>query len=284
MAPHDLQEFLFELEKRKEVLRIREPVSPDLEISFFTQEVSRRRGPALIFEAFSPPVFTNAFGSIKRMCVALGINDAKETGDVFRDFSSNPERYKPRVIDSSPSCQELQMKGDEIDILSLPMIKVWPKDAAPSITLPVVITKDPETGRTNAGIYRLQAFDRKTTGLHWRKGSGGERHYALHKKMGKKMEVAVAIGPSPSVTFAASAPLRRGLEELSFAGYFGGMSVEMARCLTIDLEVPASSQIVLEGYVDHDEKMWEGPFGNHTGYYDPGGEYPVFHTTCITMR
>ena len=284
MAPIDLQEFLFELEKKEEVLRIKETVSPGLEISFLTQEVCRRRGPALIFESFKIPVLTNAFGSMKRMCVALGINDVEETGAVFRDFLNTPERYKPSVIDSSPSCQEILKKGDEIDIFSLPLIKAWPKDAGPSVTLPVVITKDPETGRTNAGIYRLQAFDRKTTGLHWRKGSGGERHHALHKKMGKKMEVAVAIGPSPRVTFAASAPLPNDLEEFSFAGHFGKMSIEMARCLTIDMEVPASSQIVLEGYVEQEEKRWEGPFGNHTGYYDPGGEYPVFHITCITMR
>jgi len=181
-------------------------------------------------------------------------------------------------------CQEVVFKEDEVDLTHLPVLHCWPQDGGPFITLPVIFTKHPETGIRNVGMYRMQVFDQKTTGMHWHTHKGGAHHYRIAERMGKRLEVAVAIGPDPAMTYAATAPLPDDVDEVVFAGFLREAPVELVKCKTVDLEVPASSQIVLEGYVEPGERRIEGPFGDHTGYYSLADEYPVFHVTCMTMR
>jgi len=181
-------------------------------------------------------------------------------------------------------CQDVVLTGDQVDLSILPVLTTWPGDAGPFITLPVVFTKNPETGVRNAGMYRMQVFDKNTTGMHWHRHKGGAYHYHLAEKLGKRLEVAVAIGPDPAVTYAATAPIPDEIDEMLFAGFLRNQPVELVKCKTVDLEVPATSQFVLEGYVDPKERRREGPFGDHTGYYSLADDYPVFHVTAITHR
>ncbi len=304
MAYRNLQEFVKRLEAEGELLRIREPVSAELEITEITDRVVKAGGPALLFEKVKGselPVLTNAFGSLRRMCLALGVESLEELSQEISDFLqveapdslfkklklvpklSRLKNMFPRMVKKAP-CQEIVLRGDEVDLTRLPILKCWPKDGGPFITLPVVITKHPETGVRNAGMYRLQVFDRKTTGMHWHTHKGGAQHYRVAERLGKRLPVAVAIGPDPAVTYAATAPLPEDMDEFVFAGFLRGKPVELVRCLTVPLEVPAESQIVLEGYVEPGERRLEGPFGDHTGYYSLPDYYPVFHVTCMTMR
>ncbi len=304
MAYRNLQEFVKRLEAEGELLRIREPVSAELEITEITDRVVKAGGPALLFEKVKGselPVLTNAFGSLRRMCLALGVESLEELSQEISDFLqveapdslfkklklvpklSRLKNMFPRMVKKAP-CQEIVLRGDEVDLTRLPILKCWPKDGGPFITLPVVITKHPETGVRNAGMYRLQVFDRKTTGMHWHTHKGGAQHYRVAERLGKRLPVAVAIGPDPAVTYAATAPLPEDVDEFVFAGFLRGKPVELVRCLTVPLEVPAESQIVLEGYVEPGERRLEGPFGDHTGYYSLPDYYPVFHVTCMTMR
>ena len=181
------------------------------------------------------------------------------------------------------SCQErVFTQGELLDML--PIIKCWPDDGGPFITLPIVITKDPETGIQNAGMYRMHKYDSKTTGMHWQYNKDGARHYLKYKELGKRMEVAVAIGGVPSVIYASTAPLPPNLDEMIFAGFLQSRPVEIVKCRNIDLYVPAESDFVIEGYIDPGDERIEGPFGDHTGFYSPADIYPVFHVTCITCR
>ncbi len=303
-APESLQEFLKILEKEGELLRIKEEVSCELEITELTDRTVKAGGPALFFEKIKGhkiPVVTNLFGSYKRLCLALGTKSLDELSERLINFIEFHEtegllgklkllpklfQFKdvfPRKVDRAP-CQEVVLKGEEVDLFKLPILKCWPKDGGPYITLPCVITKDPETGIRNVGMYRMQVFDKNTTGMHWQIHKVGAKHYRKAEAKGERLPVAVALGPEPAVIYAATAPLPEDIDEFMLAGFLKGSPVSLVPCLTVPLEVPAESQIVLEGYVEPFERKMEGPFGDHTGFYTPPEPYPVFHVTCITMR
>ena len=304
MAYRDLNEFISDLEKKGELLHIKEPVSPYLEITEITDRVCKEHGPALLFEnvrGYNIPVLTNAFGSYRRMCLALGVNRLEEIGEEIDHFfqaeapDSLIKKLKlipklkrlsnvfPKLVKKAP-CQEVVLMDKEVDLGKFPILHCWPKDGGPFITLPLVFTKHPITGVRNVGMYRLQVYDKNTTGMHWHPHKGGAQHYRVSERLGKRLEVAVAIGPDPATTYAATAPLPEDMDEILFSGFIRNEPVEMVKCITIDHEVPAHSQIVLEGYVEPYERRLEGPFGDHTGYYSLPDEYPVFHITCITHR
>ena len=187
----------------------------------------------------------------------------------------------PKTVKDAP-CQEVVKPDGGLD--ELPVLKTWPEDGGPFITLPLVITRDPETGMRNIGTYRMQVYDRRTTGMHWQRHKGGAQHHRVAERLGKRLEVAVALGADPVLHYAATAPMPEGLDELMLAGVIGKRRVELVKCRTVDLEVPANAQIVLEGYVEPGERRREGPFGDHTGLYSLADDFPVFHLTCITMR
>ncbi len=292
------------LERAGELVRIREPVSPQLEITEITDRVCKRQGPALLFEevpGYEMPVLMNAFGSFRRMCLALEVEDLGEIAAELLSFleAEAPDtlikklkllpklrrlaNIFPRTV-SRASCQELVYRGEEVDLTKIPVLRCWPLDGGPFITLPVVITHHPETGSRNVGMYRMQVYDQQTTGMHWHRHKGGAQHYRVAEARGERLPVAVAIGPDPAVTYAATAPLPEDLDEMLFAGWLRQEPVDLVPCLSVPLMVPATSQIVLEGYVEPGELRVEGPFGDHTGYYSLADHYPVFHVTTLTRR
>jgi len=304
MPYKDLQAFIKELERQGELKRIDALLDPNLEIAEITDRVSKKYGPALLFanpQGSKFPVLTNAFGSYKRMHMALEVENLDEVADSVHEFleiekpDSMIKKLKlipklrrmanifPREVTRAP-CQEKVLTGDQVDLTQIPVLTTWPQDAGPFITLPLVVTKNPETGIRNIGMYRMQVFDRKTTGMHWHRHKGGAYHYHLAEQKGQRLEVAVAIGPDPAVTYAATAPLPDELDEFLFAGFLRKTPVELVKCKTVDLMVPANSQFVLEGYVEPFERRREGPFGDHTGYYSLADDYPVFHVQCVTHR
>lgn len=305
-AYQNLGEFISDLDKAGELVRINAPVSRDLEITHITDLASKAPagGKALLFENVREsrfPVLTNAFGSERRVCMALGADSLDSLAERLDKFvkieppkslahlakmlpmGMDLLRFFPRKAGCAP-CREVVYRGEGVDLSMLPVLRCWPQDGGPFVTLPVVFTKSLETGRRNAGMYRLQVFDRNTTGMHWHIHKDGSHYFQEYRRAGKRMPVAVAIGTGPAVTYAATAPLPRGIDEMILAGFIRRRPVQMARCLTVDLEVPAEAEFVLEGYVDPDELRTEGPFGDHTGYYSLVGEYPVFHVTAITHR
>ncbi len=296
MACESIQELVNKLEQAGELERIRTEIDPDLGLSAVTSEVCRKNGPALLYEntrGGAMPVLANAFGSLNRAGMALGISDFDSVAVRVKNFIDQYDRASLRhenllnpdsTVPATPPCHEVILENDEVDLTRLPVPRCWPLDAGPAITLPVVFTMDRQTGNRNAGMYRLQVFDRNATGMHWYPGTGGARHYAMAEAMGKPLPVAVAIGTPPAVTFAACAPLPRTIYEIDFAEMLAGSRIEMIRCLHSDLEVPAMSQIVLEGIVYPGERKTEGPFGTHTGYYSRPAPFPVLHVTCMTMR
>lgn len=303
MGYRHLQEFINRLEQAGELVRIKEPVSPFLTITEITDRVCKKGGPALLFEAVAGhqmPVLMNAFGSLKRMGLALQVDSLDaiasdllsfleaEANTLMKKLQLLPKlarlgRMFPKTVSRGP-CQELVYPGDQVDLSQIPILTCWPGDGGPFITLPVVITHHPETGRRNVGMYRLQVYDARTTGMHWHAHKGGAQHYRVAESRGEPLPVAVAIGPDPAVTYAATAPLPEDIDEILFAGFLRGEPVEMVPCITQPLQVPAESQIVLEGYVAPGERRREGPFGDHTGYYSLADDYPVFHLTAITQR
>ncbi len=304
MAYQDLQTFLEDLERTDNLLRIKETVSPYLEITEITDRVSKQHGPALLFENVTGcdiPVLTNAFGSFERICLAMGVNDLNELGNRIPDFlqmgapDSLIKKLKllpklkrmsnifPKMVKNAP-CQEVILKEEDVNLKKFPVLHCWPMDGGPFITLPLVFTRHPVTRVRNVGMYRMQVYDKKTTGMHWHIHKGGAQHYRVAEELGRRLEVAVAIGPDPVMTYAATAPLPEDTDEVLFAGFLRGEAVKLTKCLSVDHEVPANSQIVLEGYVEPGERRREGPFGDHTGYYSLPDDYPVFHITCITHR
>ena len=304
---NSLRDFLARLESEGALIKIKEKVSPILEITEITDRVCKSGdgGKAILFENVDGsdlPVLINAFGSKKRMAMALGVDNIEE---IVRDIQELIElkppqnliekikflprlfeisHYPPKVITGKAPCHEVVLTGDEIDLFKFPILKCWPLDGGRFITLPVVFTKSLKSGKRNVGMYRMQVYDKKTTGMHWHIHKDGASHYDEYKKAGKRMEVAVVIGTDPVVTYSATAPLPYGVDELLFAGMIRKRGVELIKCKTIDMEVPATAEIVLEGYVESDELKEEGPFGDHTGYYSLKGDYPVFHITAITHR
>lgn len=302
MILNGLNDFILYLEKKGEISRIKEKVSYNLEIAEITDRVSKSGGPALFFENVENsqfPVVTNLFGSYKRMAWALGVEDIEEIPQRISKLLSQkpPEgffdkikmlpqlfefaKYFPKIVKFAP-CQEIVEENP--DVTKLPALFCWPKDGGRFITLPLVFTKDPETGIRNCGMYRMHIYDAKTTGMHWHLHKDGSHHYIKAEKLGKRLEVAVAIGGDPAVIYSATAPLPPNIDEMIFAGFLRKEPVLLVKCKTVDLEVPANAEFILEGYVDPYERRIEGPFGDHTGFYSPAEEYPVFHITCITRR
>lgn len=307
MTYRDLHEFVDLLESKGELRRIKGEVSAELEITEITDRMSKSPGggKALLFEKVRGsefPVLTNAFGSEGRMALALetdsldtlaarisGLLEMQMPSTFMGKVGTLPElmglaKCIPRVKRSSrPPCQEVVLQGDEVDLGKIPVLKCWPQDGGRFVTLPVVFTKSMD-GRRNVGMYRLQVYGRNTTGMHWHVHKDGSHNYMGYKKEGRRMEVAVAIGTAPAITYAATAPMPQGLDEMLLAGFIRGAPVDLVKCRTVDIEVPATAEFVLEGYVDPQEMRTEGPFGDHTGYYSLKGEYPVFHVTAITHR
>ncbi len=301
MAYKDLREFIDELDRTGELKHIHAPVSQDLEITEITDRVSKEEGPALLFHNVSghkTPVLINALGSKKRMLKALGLTSYDNFFEKYFEMLDKPSnmmdklkllprlneimQMMPKSVKSGP-CKEVIIKNNP-SLNILPAIKCWPQDGGRYITLPLVFTVDPKSGKHNCGVYRLQIFDEKTLGMHWQLHKHGAHHHLKHQGEKKRMEVAIAIGCDPALTFSAVAPLPDDIYEMLFAGLLREKSVEMVKCETVDLEVPAHSEFVLEGYVDPDESRIEGPFGDHTGYYSLEDKYPVLHLTCITHR
>jgi 4-hydroxy-3-polyprenylbenzoate decarboxylase len=311
----DLRDFIKLLQDKGQLIVIETPVDPVLEITEIADRVVKAGGPALLFskpKGSSFPVLINQFGSDERMCLALrtgsyGELNSRVEGLVSLEAPSGAwEKVKalsklkdlaavqPRGVKSGP-CQEVVLTGDAVDLGALPILQCWPADAGRYITLPLVFTRHPLTGRRNVGMYRLQVFDRNTTGIHWHIHKDGAEHYRAAAggagAAGRgsapgsgRMEVAVAIGTDPAVTYAATAPVPGAIDEMTFAGFLRDEAVDLVRCKTVDLEVPAHAEFVLEGYVDLEESRREGPFGDHTGYYSLGDDYPVFHLTALTHR
>ncbi|MBS1947495.1 MAG: menaquinone biosynthesis decarboxylase [Bacteroidetes bacterium] len=308
MAYRNQQEFINALESQGELLRVKTYVSPVLEIAEITDRVSKTKngGKALLFEntGYDFPVLMNAYGSEKRMCMALGVERlddvAKEIENLFELLSAPKEglldklkmlpmlnqfgNWMPVVKRGRGQCQEIIMPDP--DITKLPVITCWPKDGGPFVTLPVIHTKDPNTNIRNVGMYRMQVFGPKLTGMHWHKHKVSAKHFSEYKKLGKKMPVAVALGGDPVYAYCATAPLPENVDEYMLAGFLRKKKVELVKCITQpEIEVPADADFVIEGYVDPiDEMIWEGPFGDHTGYYSLPDWYPKFHITCITHK
>jgi 4-hydroxy-3-polyprenylbenzoate decarboxylase len=300
----DLAEFLADLDKRRQLVRIADRVSPRLEIAAVTDRAckSLQGGPALLFEnpsGFDIPVATNIFGSLERMQLALGVAKLEDLEKEIDDLMTPPAPkgvmdalkllpvvgrladLMPKTVKDAP-CQEVVNRDGTLD--DLPILTCWPGDGGPFITLPLVFTRDPETGTRNIGVYRMQVFDGRTTGMHWQRHKGGAQHYRVAERLGRRLEVAVALSPEPILAYCATAPMPEGLDELLLGGFLSRHRIEVVKCVTVDLEVPASSHIVLEGYVEPGERRREGPFGDHTGFYSQPDDYPVFHLTCVTRR
>jgi 4-hydroxy-3-polyprenylbenzoate decarboxylase len=300
----DLASFIAELDRRKELERIHDPLSPDLEIAAVIDRVAKSAGggPALLFErptGSSMPIAANLFGSMQRICLALGVEKLDDLAREIDELTTPPmpkgfmdaiklmplvnrlTDLMPKTVKDGP-CQEVVKLDGGLD--ELPVLRTWPEDGGPFITLPLVFTRDPETGMRNIGMYRMQVYDRRTTGMHWQRHKGGAQHHRVAERLGKRLEVAVALGADPVLTYCATAPMPEGLDELMLAGVLGKRRVELVKARTVDLEVPASAEIVLEGYVDPGERRREGPFGDHTGLYSLADDFPVFHLTCLTMR
>jgi len=351
MAYDDLRDWIKTLEKAGELKRIVEEVSPELEITEITDRVSKSGGPALLFDNIKGhpdhKVFINQFGSERRMTLALGVDRLDEIAERITTLLNlkAPEGFLdklkmlpqlgaltsvfPKTVSAKDApCKQVILR-DNFDLSQFPILKCWPHDGGRFITLPCVITRDPLSGRRNIGMYRMQVYDRHTTGMHWQRQKVAAEHYrnalrnaaaansiespltasvsimaetaggavaipdspqggvpqvALGNLKGSRLEVAVAIGTDPATTFAAIVPAPPEVEEFLIAGFLRGKPLEIVQCETVDLQVPAHAEIVLEGYVELGELRAEGPFGDHTGFYTLADDYPVFHLTCITHR
>lgn len=309
MAYRSLREFIDKLDAAGELVRIKTYVDPVLEIAEITDRVSKTpdRNKALLFENTGTdfPLLINSMGSERRMCIALGVDTldqvAADIEDLFKKLTgpknglleklamlpqlSKFASWMPKVVSGRGACQQVVM--DKPDLDRLPVLKCWPKDGGRFITLPAIHTKDPNNGIRNIGMYRMQIFDKDLTALHWHKHKVSAKHFNEYKKLGiKRMPVAVAIGGDPVYTYSATAPLPENVDEYMLAGFLRKKRVELVKCITQpEIEVPADADFIIEGYVDVDEELiWEGPFGDHTGYYSLPDWYPRFHVTAITHK
>jgi 4-hydroxy-3-polyprenylbenzoate decarboxylase len=299
--PRDLREWIALLEREGELVRISAEVDPNLEITEIVDRSVKAGGPALLFEhpkGSQHPLLINQFGTERRMCLALGVDRLDEAGQKVGEIleMQPPEGIvekakglmklksiadsRPKTVRSGP-CQEVVLTGDDVNLDLLPIQTCWPGDAAPFITLPAVITHDPKTGTRNVGMYRMQKIDRRSTYMHWQIHKDGRMDYLATDG---RLDVAVAIGLDPVTAYSASAPLPKHVDELMVAGFLRGEAVELVQAKTVDLQVPAVAEIVLEGYVEAGDEGTEGPFGDHTGYYTAPEQFPVFHLTAMTMR
>ncbi|NIA21381.1 MAG: menaquinone biosynthesis decarboxylase [Anaerolineaceae bacterium] len=304
MAYRNLQEFLQRLESAGQLQRIGVEVDAELEITEMADRQVKRGGPALLMEnvrgsAF--PLLINAFASRQRMAWALGVEDCREIAGRIRDLltARPPEglidkikglgqlvelsQYAPKSV-ASGACQEVVLTGQGASLEALPILKCWPGDGGKFITLGAVFTPSRETGHQNSGVYRLQVYDARTTGMHIHAHHDGQRHYLQWQSAGQAMPAAVVLGGDPACVYAATAPTPPGMDEMLLAGFIRRKPVPMVRCKTIEVEVPAEAEIVIEGAVAPDERRTEGPFGDHTGYYSLADQYPVFHVSAITHR
>jgi len=311
MAYRDLREFIAFLERKGQIRRIQTPVSCELEITEIADRVVKAGGPALLFEnvvgpggqRYDVPVLINAFGTERRMAWALDLDRLDDLGERLAPLlgvlqgplpSGLREQIRtlwdlrplaassPKMIRRAP-CQEV-VHVEDASLDWLPILKCWPGDGGRFITLPLVVSRDPATGKRNVGMYRMQVYDSKTTGMHWHRHKGGASHYREGESRARRLEVAVAIGADPATIYAATAPLPPNVDEFVVSSILRGRPLWLTRCKTVDLEVPANAEIVLEGYVEPGERRREGPFGDHTGYYSLADDYPVFRLTAITHR
>jgi 4-hydroxy-3-polyprenylbenzoate decarboxylase len=344
VAYESLRDWVEGLERAGELKRVKAELSPRLEMAEVADRAVKSNGPALLFENVEgykgARVLMNQFGSERRMRMALGADSLDDVAKRIEallhpvpptslmdklkmlPMLAEVSSYFPKVVDSKRApCKEVVLRGEDVDVLKFPVLTTWPGDGGPFITLPCVVTKDPRSGKRNVGMYRMQVYDGKTTGMHWQRQKVAAEHlrdrlrataedvvgavdvmartaggttaavdvngvpqHVVAKIRGERMEVAVAIGTDPAVTFSAIVPAPPDVEEYLIAGFLRGKAVEIVKCDTVDLEVPATAEIVLEGYVELGELRTEGPFGDHTGFYTMQEEYPVFHITCITHR
>ncbi|WP_104991738.1 menaquinone biosynthesis decarboxylase [Deinococcus sp. NW-56] len=307
MAFPDIQSFMRLLEERGELVRVSVPVNRELEITEIADRLVKQGGPAVLFEnvvGSDFPLVIGLMGTRERTALALGVSDLDDLAAKIRHLIDlkgsgglggllgnvgklrDAMNLPPRRVKSGPA-QEVIWRGDEVDLDKLPILKCWPQDGGPFVTLPLVITKDPETGERNMGMYRMQVMGRNVTGMHWQRHKTGTKHLEKAKRLGKRLEVAVALGGDPALIYAATAPLPPvpGLDEFAVAGYLRGQRYPVMKGVTVDLDVPANAEFILEGYVDPQEDWaMEGPFGDHTGFYTLPDLYPRFHVTAVTMR
>lgn len=310
MAYDSLRGFIERLDRAGELRRIKREVSADLEISAIADRAMKLPdgGPALLFENVAGsnfPLAINVMGSRKRMSWALGVDDIEEVAAEIAALTKLPSdmpdsllgklkllpqlgqlgAIAPKTISSvSAPCQEVVKIGEAASLDDLPILTCWPGDGGPFITLPLVFTKDEASGKRNVGMYRIQKFGPRETGMHWQRHKVGSRHYANFEAKGRDIPVAVVLGGDPALTYAATAPLPDEIDEMVFAGFLRKKSVELVQCKTIDMQVPADADFVIEGMVPAGERRREGPFGDHTGYYSLADDYPVFKVTAITHR
>ena len=303
MPYYSLTDFVQVLEREGELKRITHPVKAELEITEIADRVMKSGGPALLFENVvgkQIPVLINAFGSAQRMALALGVADIEELARNIQKLiqTKPPKSFKdklnllgelirlagiPPKLVKEGACQEFVHREPDLGIL--PVLTCWPGDAGPFITLPMVFSKDPRSGTRNVGLYRMQIFDQRSTGMHWHLHKVGARHFQRQKEQTGRLQLAVSLGGDPAMIYAATAPLPDQIDEILFCGFLRKKGVELVKGVTVDVEVPANSDIVIEGYVDPAEPLRrEGPFGDHTGFYSLADDYPVFHVTCITHR
>lgn len=298
-------DWISKLESEGELVRIKEYVNPHLEITEITDRISKVYGPALLFENTGTdfPLLINSMGTERRMAMALGVNRlddiANDIEGLFKNLTGPKQSFfdklkmlpqlsaiaswMPKEVSGRGACQEVVMSDP--DITKFPVLKCWPEDGGPFLTLPVIQTKDPVTGIRNVGLYRMQVFEKQMTAMHWHRHKVSARHFNEYKKLKKRMPVAVTIGGDPALAYSATAPLPDGVDEFMLAGFIRRKKVELVKCLTIDMHVPSDADIVIEGYIDPEEDyILEGPFGDHTGYYSLADYYPRFHITAITHR
>ena len=307
MKFNDLREFISFLEEKGDLKRIKSPVSCELEITEVCDRVVKRGGPALLFEnveGYDIPVLINMFGTEQRMAWALGVerlDDLVDRVNQLLGLMQGPPQgimdklrtlgqlvrmasFQPKIVRNAP-CQEVVITGEAVDLNKYPILKCWPMDGGRYITLPLVITRDPDTGSHNLGMYRVQVYDGRTAGMHWQTHKVGAHHYRVGSEQGQeRIDVAVALGGDPATIWTGSAPLPPDMGELMIAGFIRQEGVEMVKAKTVDLDVPAHAEMIIEGYVVPGDERMEGPFGDHTGYYSMPDIYPVFHVTCITHR
>jgi 4-hydroxy-3-polyprenylbenzoate decarboxylase len=313
MTLDTLQEFIAAIEKAGELVRVREPVKARLEIAEIADRCMKciGGGPALLFDRVvlddgresEFPVAINLFGSMRRICLALGVDQLDEIGARISELLNlkvpdgllgklamlprlaEVAKFPPRTRGGRPACQEVIWKGDEVDLDRVPFLTTWPKDGGRYITLPLVITEDPRSGVRNVGMYRVQVLGKNRLAMHWQRHKVGAAHWREMAERGERMPVAIAIGADPASVYSGSAPLPPTIDEFLFAGFLRGSPVELARAVTCALEVPAEAEFVIEGYIDPAEPLvTEGPFGDHTGFYSLADLYPEVHVTAVTMR
>jgi 4-hydroxy-3-polyprenylbenzoate decarboxylase len=300
----DLRDFLRDLERDRDLARVSAPVDPHLEVTEIVSRVVREQGPALLFErptSGDMPLAINVFGTYRRMSKALGVDDLDEIGQRIRELlrPELPQGFggfreamgklaglrgvPPKKVRTAP-CQDVVLKGPDVDLFRLPGVQAWPQDGGAFLNLGLTHTRHPETGARNLGMYRLQRHDARTVGMHWQIHKDSNAHHAVAERRGERLPVAIAFGCPPHVTYAASAPLPPEIDEYLFAGFLGGARTEMVDCLTVPLQVPAAAQVVLEGWLEPGQRLPEGPFGDHTGFYTPVEPFPALTVDCMTIQ